>query len=148
MDDLPLSQRRELMRQMSFSNRPASGMALHHPAAMASSPAVIVPATIADVAAFDSHQPIRDSSHVKSEETRQAQLAASCNSASAELRSETPVAGGAHGKRLSPQPTRRRRAPEHAGFAQLANEPAGKPSRNVKRWSGRRRSGMRPCLNT
>ncbi len=77
---------------MSFSalaSRPGSGMATH-PVAMASAPAVVLPATTADAAAFDSHQPQRDSSHIKTGEAREAMLREFRNSVAADLRTGTP----------------------------------------------------------
>ncbi|KAH8895161.1 hypothetical protein GQ53DRAFT_642227, partial [Thozetella sp. PMI_491] len=95
MDDLPMSQRRQLMmRQMSHSSlvsgsRPASG--LSH------APAVVIPSRSADNAVFDSHQPQRDWSHIKSGDSREAQLRDFRNSVAVDLRTgmqPQPSSGG------------------------------------------------------
>ena len=73
LDDLPMSQRREMMRQSSL-------MSLSGPA----SPAGAVPASTLP---FDSHQPKRDQQqHLPTAAVRQAQLATFRNSVAADLR--------------------------------------------------------------
>ncbi|KAK3374921.1 hypothetical protein B0H63DRAFT_437884 [Podospora didyma] len=80
MDDIPLSQRRVMMRQrsMNFSSRGRSSP-------RATSPRAITPTATADSVPFDSHQPSRRS-NVPPEVVRQAQLARFRNSIAADLR--------------------------------------------------------------
>ncbi|EPE08640.1 hypothetical protein F503_04227 [Ophiostoma piceae UAMH 11346] len=72
LDDLPMSQRREMMRQSSL-------MSLSGP----TSPSGAVPASTVP---FDSHQPKRDQQHLPTAAVRQAQLATFRNSVAADLR--------------------------------------------------------------
>lgn len=85
-DDLPLSQRREMMRRnsalrssVSFTERPVS--TLMYPGAMSAS---------SEALAFDSHQPQRHST-VPSQAARDSQLAAFRQSVQMDMRSGTPV---------------------------------------------------------
>ncbi len=78
-DDLPMSQRKELLRHSSSLGRPASA-GLYAPAA----PAAPAPA---DAVPFDSHQPRRGSKHLPSPVAREAQLASFRSSLSFGLRS-------------------------------------------------------------
>ncbi|KAI2630822.1 hypothetical protein GGR54DRAFT_635429 [Hypoxylon sp. NC1633] len=106
-DDLPLSQRKELMRQnsmLSVNSMPAiprsnSGMRMAY--APGPSPTATSPPVAADSAPFDSHQPQRRS-NVPSQAHREAQLASFRQSVAAELRAGTPVSPAGNSGRETP----------------------------------------------
>ncbi|KAK0711604.1 hypothetical protein B0H67DRAFT_555560 [Lasiosphaeris hirsuta] len=93
MDDLPLSQRRVMMRQSNLTSSAAAHTTKKQPSrsslrTTATAVPPITPAT-AETAAFDSHQPLRHST-APPEAVRQAQLASFRNSIAADLRAGTP----------------------------------------------------------
>lgn len=102
LDDLPMNQRRELMRNSSLMSlsRPASVNAGFYgnnnnglPVSM-STPAIVnsgVPTPMAGSVPFDSHQPKRDQAHLPTAAARQAQLATFRSSVAAELRTGAAV---------------------------------------------------------
>lgn len=102
LDDLPMNQRRELMRNSSLMSlsRPASvnaGYFGHNngglPVSM-STPAIVnsgVPTPTAGGVPFNSHQPKRDQAHLPTAAARQAQLATFRNSVAADLRTGAQV---------------------------------------------------------
>ncbi|KAI0024593.1 hypothetical protein F4780DRAFT_544190 [Xylariomycetidae sp. FL0641] len=102
VDDLPLSQRKELMRQSSRlsirSNsgnlRPSSTMNLAHIPRTSATP---IPPVAADGTAFDSHQPQRRH-ELPSQARRNSQLANFRQSVAADLRSGTPVISSSNGR--------------------------------------------------
>ncbi|RYP05379.1 hypothetical protein DL764_003872 [Monosporascus ibericus] len=89
VDDIPLSQRKELIRQsslLSAGNRPNSTMPMHHQVPR-STPTPLPQITVADaVPSNNSHQPQRLSSAVASPARRESQLANFRNSVAADLR--------------------------------------------------------------
>ncbi|SPQ26038.1 315403be-c6a5-49dd-b71d-d5c69440cf92 [Thermothielavioides terrestris] len=88
LDDVPLSQRRAMMRQSSLS------------LAGGPPPAPALPVPTADSIAFDSHQPARHR-NVPTEAVRQAKLANFRNSVAADLRTTPLVPNPSTAKRLS-----------------------------------------------
>ncbi|KAH8910089.1 hypothetical protein BR93DRAFT_957097 [Coniochaeta sp. PMI_546] len=87
LDDLPLSQRRHILRQSSIDLPPPQQSYQH-------------PANVASTANFDSHQPIHrrvSGAYVPTEAARQAQLANFRTSVQAELRQGTAFAGPGYG---------------------------------------------------
>ena len=78
LDDLPMNQRREMMRQSSLAS-------LSGPFARSTPTASSVP--------FDSHQPKRDQAHLPTPAARQAQLASFRESVAADLRAGAASAG-------------------------------------------------------
>jgi len=102
MDDLPMSQRKELIRQSSLGlpgsgTPPGSALGFYNRSA-APTPA---PAGPADTLPFDSHQPKRGS-YVPSPAAREAALASFRSSVAVDLRAGTPVQGGGGGGRETP----------------------------------------------
>ncbi|KAI1143766.1 hypothetical protein F5Y05DRAFT_5708 [Hypoxylon sp. FL0543] len=105
-DDLPLSQRKELMRQSSMlsvkSNtagpRPSSAMRMSY--MPGPSPGAISPIA-AESSQFDSHQPLRRST-LPSQVHREVQLASFRQSIAAELRAGTPVSPAGNNGRETP----------------------------------------------
>ncbi|RYP37605.1 hypothetical protein DL768_010848 [Monosporascus sp. mg162] len=89
VDDIPLSQRKELIRQsslLSVDNRPNSTMHMHYQVPR-SAPMPLPQITVAEVVPFNnSHQPQRPSSAVASSARRESQLADFRNSVAADLR--------------------------------------------------------------
>ncbi|RYP28499.1 hypothetical protein DL767_007178 [Monosporascus sp. MG133] len=89
VDDIPLSQRKELIRQsslLSAGNRPNSTMHMHHQVPR-STPTPLPQITVAEVVPlYNSHQPQRLSSAVASPARRESQLANFRNSVAADLR--------------------------------------------------------------
>ena len=89
LDDLPMSQRREVMRHSSLvhlaggSSRPGSVTGFSAPPPAHAAPATAIP--------FDSHQPTRGGTHLPTPAAREAALANFRHSVSAELRAGTPV---------------------------------------------------------
>ncbi|RYP69188.1 hypothetical protein DL769_005356 [Monosporascus sp. CRB-8-3] len=98
VDDIPLSQRKELIRQsslLSVGNGPNSTMPMHQ--VPRSTPTPLPQITVAEVVPFyNSHQPQRRSSAVASAARRESQLANFRNSVAADLR-----AGAANNNRSS-----------------------------------------------
>lgn len=102
-DDLPLSQRKELIRQNSMlsvspNSRPNSVMRV------VSSPGpspTAVPPVVAEGLHFNSHQPQRHST-LPSQSQRESQLASFRQSVAAELRAGTPVSPAANNGRETP----------------------------------------------
>ncbi|KAL1899496.1 hypothetical protein Sste5346_002895 [Sporothrix stenoceras] len=101
LDDLPMNQRRELMRNSSLMSlsRPESVNAGFYgnnsglPMSM-STPAIVnsgVPTPMAGSVPFDSHQPKRDQAHLPTAAARQAQLASFRSSVAADLRTGATV---------------------------------------------------------
>ncbi|CAJ2510068.1 Uu.00g059680.m01.CDS01 [Anthostomella pinea] len=110
-DDLPLSQRKELMRQSSMlsvrSNaanaanaRPVSSMSFAQAPGPSPSPSPVQPVG-ADGTHFNSHQPQRHST-LPSQLQREAQMASFRQSVAAELRAGTPVAPSGNNGRETP----------------------------------------------
>ncbi|KAI1374967.1 hypothetical protein F4677DRAFT_424158 [Hypoxylon crocopeplum] len=105
-DDLPLSQRKELMRQNSMLSvqsatmnpRSSSTMRMAYPPSQ--SPAPVSPVA-ADNMQFDSHQPQRRST-LQSQAHRDAKLASFRQSVAAELRAGTPVSPAGNNGRETP----------------------------------------------
>ena len=97
IDDIPLSQRKELMRQNSVlsvapttgSNRANSTMAMHNNNIPRSTPTPL-PQLGADTLSFNSHQPKRRST-APTPTQREAQLASFRSSVAADLRANTPI---------------------------------------------------------
>jgi hypothetical protein len=85
LDDLPMSQRRDIMRQSSLMGLSATG----------SRPGSVIgfsaPAPAADAVPFDSHQPSRNGVHLPTSAAREAQLASFRSSVAADLRAGTPL---------------------------------------------------------
>ncbi|TPX09772.1 uncharacterized protein E0L32_008963 [Thyridium curvatum] len=104
VDDMPLSHRKEILRQSSLaalsgasSSRPPSQMSFATAApppppipAAAAAPLLSIPAASADSIPFNSHQPKR-ASGLPSQAAREAQLAQFRSSVAAELRAGTPI---------------------------------------------------------
>ncbi|KAK3356966.1 hypothetical protein B0T25DRAFT_630137 [Lasiosphaeria hispida] len=88
MDDLPLSQRRVMMRQSSLTFPAATTTKQPSRSSLRTTAAPVTPAT-AETAAFDSHQPLRHTI-VPPEAVRQAQLASFRSSIAADLRAGAP----------------------------------------------------------
>jgi hypothetical protein len=88
-DDIPLSQRKALMRQSSLL---ASSTSLSRPTS-----ALAVPHQSAETLPFDSHQPARKS-NLPTPAARQAQLASFRQSVQADLRAGTPVIPPGNGR--------------------------------------------------
>ncbi|RYP73155.1 hypothetical protein DL771_003791 [Monosporascus sp. 5C6A] len=89
VDDMPLSQRKELIRQnslLSVGNRPNSAIPMHHQAPP-STPTPLPQITVAEVVPlYNSHQSQRRASAVASPGRRESQLANFRNSVAADLR--------------------------------------------------------------
>ncbi|KAI1393634.1 uncharacterized protein F4822DRAFT_435720 [Hypoxylon trugodes] len=105
-DDIPLSQRKELMRQSSMlSVKPAHGNPRPNSTMRMASTPIPSPAPVSPIAAeasqFDSHQPQRRST-LPSQVHREAQLANFRQSVAAELRAGTPVSPPANNGRETP----------------------------------------------
>ncbi|KAM0334112.1 hypothetical protein ACHAQA_001132 [Verticillium albo-atrum] len=92
-DDIPMAQRKELMRQSSLLRSSGSYGSLPLGAVVYPTP----PTASAESLAFDSHQPQRYST-LPSEAARQSQLASFRQSVQSELRSGTPVGGLSSGR--------------------------------------------------
>ncbi|OTB07975.1 hypothetical protein M426DRAFT_217108 [Hypoxylon sp. CI-4A] len=106
-DDIPLSQRKQLMRQSSvlsahsMNNMPRPNSTMR----MVSSPGPSPPAAspmAADGAQFDSHLPQRRSSTLPSPAHREAQLASFRQSVAADLRAGTPISPAVNSGRETP----------------------------------------------
>ncbi|CAK7203544.1 hypothetical protein SEUCBS139899_006278 [Sporothrix eucalyptigena] len=104
LDDLPMNQRRELMRQSSLMSlsRPQSVNAGYYghnnasgalPVSMSTPVVNNVPTPTASSVPFDSHQPKRDQAHLPTPAARQAQLAMFRNSVAADLSTGANLAG-------------------------------------------------------
>ncbi len=102
LDDLPLSQRREIMRSSSLASLsmpllPSSAMATAYAGSIVgvgNNSVSNVPASNgAGNVAFDSHQPRRDTAHLPTAAVREAQLASFRNSVASELRMSASGAG-------------------------------------------------------
>ncbi|CAK7223512.1 hypothetical protein SBRCBS47491_005230 [Sporothrix bragantina] len=110
LDDLPMNQRREMMRQSSLMSlsRPQSVNAGYYgqnnglPVSM-STPAIVnsTPTPTAGSVPFDSHQPKRDQAHLPTPAARQAQLASFRESVAADLRAGAATAGKASRESLT-----------------------------------------------
>ncbi|RYP62568.1 hypothetical protein DL770_009565 [Monosporascus sp. CRB-9-2] len=108
VDDIPLSQRKELIRQsslLSAGNRPNSTMHMHHQIPR-STPTPLPQITVAEVVPFyNSHQPQRLSSAGAGPVRRESQLANFRNSVAADLRAGA-VNNTNSNERETPLPTR------------------------------------------
>ncbi|KAI1777575.1 hypothetical protein F4818DRAFT_318432 [Hypoxylon cercidicola] len=105
-DDLPLSQRKELIRQNSMLSAKSASANLRPNSAMrmVSTPTpnmAAMPPVASDKLHFDSHQPQRRST-VQSHTQREAQLASFRQSVAAELRAGTPVSPAGNNGRETP----------------------------------------------
>ncbi|XXH04971.1 hypothetical protein Hte_011395 [Hypoxylon texense] len=106
IDDLPLSQRKELMRQNSMLSAKSAAANLRPNSSMrvvsTATPNVAgIPPVASDNSNFNSHQPQRRST-VQSHAQREAQLANFRQSVAAELRAGTPVSPAANNGRETP----------------------------------------------